>query len=129
MLPKHVMNILELQGYSSCDALGEIQDSDKTLIENDLRVLAPIKKDCMGAEELKSLYGHFAVSPESFAFLNGERKAILKIAEVVKKSGIHHFLPRPSVKSAQHLNQTDYGDKNQLAMELIGRIRGYYKAR
>lgn len=127
VLPKHLMRILNLQGYSSCDALAEVKDSDVTQIQSDMRLLAPVKKACLGTDEMRNLYGQFATSPESFIFLNGERKAILKIAEVVRKYGIHHFLPGTSGKPCTDFRPS--AKSSDLADVLLRKIKTYYGSR
>lgn len=94
-VPKHIKNILLLQGLVPNAALGTITREDLKEVEEDMRNRAGLLRKKLAHEvTMPDYYGLFGDSPEDFRFSLGEKRIVETIVKTVQTNGLPKLLRR-----------------------------------
>lgn len=98
-IPKELLNMLTINGYSSLPIISEITDDDIKNIEEFARETLP---DIIEKEEYKQYYGCFMKCPQKFLLLSGHRKIINMLSKYYQETSLE--IKSPTASSGESHN-------------------------
>lgn len=102
-VPKHIQNILSLNGYESAVSIKTITYDDITELQEFAQT--SMKSRIPAGANLEDFYGPFQDQPEGFRFLSGHKKLLQEIVAFVKSkistAGPEFFVLKPKRSNKQ----------------------------